>query len=70
MSRSRESGPRGSRKQQTKVTYAARARTLNRVKKNSWGRGIRSLSSFSLAINNYIFGAKMTEWASRFPIEK
>ena len=33
MSRSRESRPRGSRKQQTKITYAARARTLNRLKK-------------------------------------
>ena len=30
MSRSRESRPRGSRKQQRKITYAARARTLNR----------------------------------------
>ena len=34
MSRSRESRPRGSRKQQTKITYAARARTLNRFKQN------------------------------------
>ena len=33
MSRSRESRPRGSRKQQTKITYPARARTLNRLKK-------------------------------------
>ena len=33
MSRSRESRPHGSRKQQTKITYAARARTLNRLKK-------------------------------------
>ena len=33
MSRSRESRPRGSRKQQTKIIYAARARTLNRFKK-------------------------------------
>ena len=33
MSRSRESRPRGSRKQQTKITYAARARTLTRLKK-------------------------------------
>ena len=33
MSRSRESRPRGSRKQQTKITYSARARTLNRLKK-------------------------------------
>ena len=48
MSRSRESRPRGSRKQQTKITYAARARTLNRFKKSSWGTEIRSLSSFSL----------------------
>ena len=48
MSRSRESRPRGSRKQQTKITYAARAKTLNRFKKISWGTGIRSLSSFSL----------------------
>ena len=49
MSCSRESRPRGSRKQQTKITYAARARTLNRLKKLSWGTGIRSLTSFSLA---------------------
>ena len=33
MSRSRESRSRGSRKQQTKITFAARARTLNRFKK-------------------------------------
>ena len=33
MSLSRESRPRGSRTQQTKITYAARARTLNRFKK-------------------------------------
>ena len=37
-----------SRKQQTKITHAARARTLNRLKKLSWDTGIRSLSSFSL----------------------
>ena len=50
MSRSRESRPRGSRKQQTRIIFAARARTLNRFKKKlSWGTGIRSLSSFSLA---------------------
>ena len=45
MSRSRESRPRGSRKQQTKITFAARTRTLNRFKKII--RGIRSLDSFS-----------------------
>ena len=33
MSHSSESRPHGSRKQQTKITYAARARTLNRLKK-------------------------------------
>ena len=33
MSRSRESRPRGSRKQQTKITFAARVRPLNRFKK-------------------------------------
>ena len=50
MSRSRESRPGGSRKQQTRIIFAARARTLNRFKKKlSWGTGIRSLSSFSLA---------------------
>ena len=37
MSRSRESRPRGSRKQQTKITFAARTRTLNRFKKNYHG---------------------------------
>ena len=45
MSRSRERRPRGSRKQQTKITFAARTRTLNRFKKII--RGIRSLDSFS-----------------------
>ena len=49
MSRSRESRPRGSRKQQTKIIFAARAPTLNRYKL-SWGTGIRSLTSFSLAL--------------------
>ena len=58
MSRSRESRPRGSRKQQTKITYAARARTLNRLKKLSWGTGIRhSKNIFQIAenvlINNF-----------------
>ena len=37
MSGSRESRPRGSRKQQTKITFAARARTLNRFKKHITG---------------------------------
>ena len=32
-SRSRESRPRGSRKQQTKIIYAARVQTLKRFKK-------------------------------------
>ena len=50
MSRSRESRPRGSRKQQTKITYAARARTLNRFKKIIMGHRVRSLSSFSLVM--------------------
>ena len=36
MSRSRESRPRGSREQQTKITYAARARTLNRLKQTDF----------------------------------
>ena len=52
MSRSCESRPRGSRKQQTKITFAARARTLNRFKKLSWRTGIRSPSSFSLDISS------------------
>ena len=52
MSRSRESRPRGSRKQQTKITYAARARNLNRLKKLSWGTGIRhSKNIFQIAEN-------------------
>ena len=34
MSRSSESRPRGSPKEKTKITYAARARTLTRLKKN------------------------------------
>ena len=42
MSRSRESRPRGSRKQQTKITFAARARTLN------------SLQNFPM-LQNHIF---------------
>ena len=33
MSRSGASRPRGSRKQQAKITFAARARTLNRFEK-------------------------------------
>ena len=37
MSRLRESRPRGSRKQQTKITYAARAGILNRLKKYIMG---------------------------------
>ena len=44
MSRSRESRPRGSRKQQTKITYAARARTLNRVKKIHGAKGFAFLA--------------------------
>ena len=48
MSRLRENRPRGSQKQQTKISYAARKRTLNTFKKLSWGTGIRTLSSFSL----------------------
>ena len=64
MSSSRESRPRGSRKQQTKITYAARARTLNRLKKLSWGTGIRSLSSFSLGLQCL----KNLAWLLRFTI--
>ena len=48
MSRSRESRPRGSRKQQTKITNAVRVRTLNRLKKNYYGtQEFALLSSFS-----------------------
>ena len=50
MSRSRESRPRGSRKQQTKITFAARARTLNRFKKISWAQGF-ALLAHSLLVN-------------------
>ena len=55
MSRSRENKPRGSRKQQAKIAFAARARTLNRFKKLSSGKGIRSLSSFSLEQTHRIY---------------
>ena len=50
MSRSRESRPRGSRKQQTKITYAARARTLNRFKKIIMGHRVLALLAHSLLI--------------------
>ena len=51
MSRSRESRPRGSRKQQTKITFAARARTLNRSKKNCHGAQGFALLDHSLLIH-------------------
>ena len=44
MSRSRESRPRGSRKQQTKITFAARARTLNRQKNYHGAQGFTLLA--------------------------
>ena len=47
MLRSRESRLHGSRKQETKITFYARARTL------SWGTRICSLSSFSLGLKHY-----------------
>ena len=50
MSRSCESRLRGSRKQQTKITFAARARTLNRFKKISWAQGFAPLAH-SLLVN-------------------
>ena len=50
MSRSRESRPRGSRKQQTKITYATRARTLNRLKKNYYGTQGLALLAHSLLV--------------------
>ena len=49
MSRSRESRPRGSRKQQTKITYAARAKSLSRFKKNIMGHR-DSLSQLILSL--------------------
>ena len=49
MSRSRESRPRGSRKQHTKIDFAALARTLNRLKKNYHGaQGFVLLAHFLL----------------------
>ena len=50
MSRSRESRPRGSRKKETKITYAARALTLNRLKKNYHGAQGFALLAHSLLI--------------------
>ena len=51
MSCSRESRPRGSRKQQTKITYAARLRTLNRLKKNYHGAQGFALLAHSLLLS-------------------
>ena len=48
MSRSRESRPRESRKQQTKITFAAGAQTLNRFKKNYRGAQGFALLAHSL----------------------
>ena len=54
MSRSRESRPCGSRKQQTKITFAARARTLNRFKKNYHGaQGFALLAHSPLVRDNF-----------------
>ena len=50
MSPSRESTPRGSRKQQTKITFAARARTLNRLKKNCHGVQVFAVLVHSLLV--------------------
>ena len=50
MTCSRESRPRGSRKQQTKITFAAHARTLNRLKKNYHGAQGFALLAHSLLI--------------------
>ena len=56
MSRSRESRPRGSRKQQTKITFAARARTLNIFKKNYHGaQGFALLAHSLLCLPNSRF---------------
>ena len=50
VSRSRESRPRGSRKQQTKITYAARVRNLNRLKKIIMGAQGFALLAHSLLV--------------------
>ena len=50
MSRSRESRPRGSRKQQTKITFAARARTLNRFKNYHGAQGFALLAHSLLPV--------------------
>ena len=65
MSRSRESRPRGSRKQQTKITYAARARTLNRLKKNYHGAQGFALLAHSLL--NHTIPIALDQIVTSFP---
>ena len=63
MSRSRESTPRGLRKQQTKTTFAARARTLNGFKKIIMGgQGFALLAHSLLVLPDNFFMTKRGTW--------
>ena len=65
MSRSRESRPRGSRKQQTKITFAARARTLNRFYKNYHGAQGFALLAHSLLLDDLIMQYEYDKYATQ-----
>ena len=65
MSRSRESRPRGSRKQQTKITFAARAPTLNRFKKNYHGAQGFALLAHSLLLDDLIMQCEYDKYATQ-----
>ena len=68
-SRSQESRPRGLRKQQTKITFAARAQTLNRLKKNIMGHRDSALLAHSLLVNcrcKHSIGKKNSAKVDRF----
>ena len=66
MSRSRESIPRGSRKQQTRIIFAARARTLNRFKKkNHHGAQGFALLAHSLLLDDLIMQYDYDKYATQ-----
>ena len=65
MSRSRESRPRGSRKQQTKIIFAARARNLNRFKKHYHGAQGFALLAHSLLLDDPIMQYDYDKYATQ-----
>ena len=65
MSRSRESRPRGSRKQQTRIIFAARARTLNRFKKNYHGAQGSALLAPSPLLDDLIMQYDYDKYANQ-----